>query len=839
VDSCPCTREGFLRERGTSGGSGVHRSGLGLLAIALALSAAPAAAVEPVQLTPGARHSLAAAVELLEDPGGALAVEELVRGPAAAAFRPGMRPLRRSLTPTVYWMRMAVENPAAGDATWQVAYGYPLVSRIDLYELAAGSILRRHGGLAVPLAERTLLHGGPFHAAAVTLSAGERRTLFLRVETRSSLLATPEAWEPAHLARHQWGVTVAFGIGVGVLLILAALRLYGRLVMEMPIGASGAPFILLFAALMATLTGVGPTFLFPSASRWWLSATGVLAAAAVAFGLHFARGFLQLRERDPRLDRLLALFSALSAGASLWSLLERGTGGMAVAAVVAPGLVLTGVVAVRGARRGERAARLFLLATGVLGLAGLAFAAAMLGLAPPDAAAPMALMVGFVVGGTILTVAQADRAILASRHTRLLLEEEVTVRTRDLHSAVEQLRSEAGERRATAAALEVSEALLREAQKLEAVGRLAGGVAHDFNNLLTVITANTGLALSDLPEDGPVRESLLEIRDAARRAGALTRQLLAFGRRQVIAPQPLDLSLHLEGMRSMLGRLLGEEVNLRFELAPGMKKVMVDATQLEQVVMNLVANARDAVPRGGRVVVSTRPAALAEGIAERPAGRYGVLEVADDGSGMTAEIQAQIFEPFFTTRRQGTGLGLATVYGAARQHGGFVEVESAVGKGSTFRVWFPVAEAQEATPELPTPPAAAALPASGTVLLVEDEGGVREVARQSLERAGWKVLAAADGVEALELLDAHGDGLDALVTDVVMPRLNGRELASAVQAKLPGLPVLYVSGYPESVITRNGLLAPGLSLLRKPFEAPDLLAALAAALQAKPGSRGG
>ncbi len=837
IVSCAPRSGGRLRDRRTRGVR-AGRRGRGLRVALLLCLAAPSAAAEAVRLTPGSHHSLAPAIELLEDPGGALRVEEVARAPAAA-FARGMNPPRRGLLPTVYWLRMAVENPEPAEATWQIAYGYPLITRIDLHESLAGSWVTRVGGLAVPLAERTLLHGGSFHFGSVILSPGERRTLLLRVETRSSLLSAPEAWEPTQLARHQWGVTAAFGIGVGVLLILAALRLYGQLVLRMPLGVSGVPFILSFAALMGTLTGIGPTFLWPSAARWWMSATGVLAAGAAALAMHFVRGFLEMRTHAPRLDRLLAALSLLAGGASLWAAIDRGTGALVTAAVIAPALVLAGVAAIQGARRGQRPARLFLLAAGVILVSGLSFTASILGVAPPSAAAPLALMAGFVVGGTILTVALADGALLAGRRARTLLEQEVAVRTRDLHSAVEQLQAEAGERRATVEALRESEARLREAQKLEAVGRLAGGVAHDFNNLLTVITANTGLALSDLPEDGPVRESLLEIRDAARRAGSLTRQLLAFGRRQVIAPQPVDLSQHLEGMRGMLTRLLGEDVDLVFDLAPGPEPVMADATQLEQVIMNLAANARDAVPRGGRVAIATRAATLAEASGERAAGRYGVLEVTDNGTGMTPEVKAQIFEPFFTTRRSGTGLGLATVYGVARQHGGFVEVESQLGRGSTFRVWFPVAEEPAAHPERTTPPASAILPASGTVLLAEDEVGVREVVRQSLERAGWKVLAAADGVAALELLDAHADGLDALITDVVMPRMNGRELASAVQARLPDLPVLYVSGYPEAVISRNGLLAPGLSLLRKPFEPAELLVALATVLQPGQGHRAG
>jgi len=881
----------------------------------------------------------------------------VARAAAAGAFRSGSRPESATRLPTTYWLRLEVLNPEPRDATWLVAYGYPLITRIELHEQSRGGFTSRVGGLAVPTRERTIQHAGPYHSAPVTLGPGESRTLYLRVDTRSGLLAEPEAWQPAALALRQWAITLALGIGMGVLLILATLRLYAQLALRVKVGISGTSFLLCFTGLMATLGGVAPTFLWPSAGRWWLSANPALAGLTAALGFQFVRGFLSLRAREPRLDRATALVAWLAAAAALWSLLDRGRGAVAVAAVAAPGLVLVAAATARGVARGERDARLLAVASAVILVSGLGFAASILGIAPPSPAAPLGLMAGFVVGAAFLTVALTDRALGDSQRAREALQEQVASRTRDLNDAVARLETEAASRRQTLAALQeseqrlrvlfdtspdavtlnsaedgtyldvsrgfteqtgwareevvgrtatqiglwvrpedreafrrpllagetvrnlevrfrlrngrVAEALisaqvtqvqgksyiiavardisewkrseeeklalqdqLRQAQKMEAIGRLAGGVAHDFNNLLTVIVANTGLALSEVSE-GDLRDGLLEVQDAARRAGALTRQLLAFGRRQVIAPRPLDLSGHVEGMRAMLTRLLGEDLELTFALAPGVAPVMADATQVEQVVLNLATNARDAVSQGGRIRVATRGATLEGDEGQRRSGRYGLVEVSDTGRGMAPEVQARIFEPFFTTGTRGTGLGLATVYGVAQQHGGFVEVESEPGKGSTFRVWFPAAPAGEVgAPASPGPvPGRGAPQVTGTVLLAEDEPAVREVARQVLARAGWSVLAASDGADALRILERHAGPLDALVTDVVMPRMNGRELARAAALRRPGLPVLFVSGHSEEVITRNGLLEPGLSLLRKPFEPEELLRALGELLE--------
>ncbi len=363
---------------------------------------------------------------------------------------------------------------------------------------------------------------------------------------------------------------------------------------------------------------------------------------------------------------------------------------------------------------------------------------------------------------------------------------------------------------------------LRQAQKMEALGRLAGGVAHDFNNILTAIIANAGLAVLEAPEHDPNRPLLQEIQEAGRRGADLTRQLLAVSRKQVLEPRPVDLNALLANLRRLLARVIGEDRELRLDLGAGVPPVLADPGQVEQVVMNLAVNARDALERGGVITISTRAAELGLGEArppERAAGRYAVVTVADAGRGIPPEVQAHLFEPFYTTKPagQGTGLGLSTVYGIVRQHGGFVEVESAPGRGTAFRVHLPVVRGEAASEDQPR---AEPLPRGHeTVLLVEDEGAVREVARTVLDRLGYRVLAAANGEEALALEAGHPGPLDLLLTDVVLPGPSGPEVAEAVRARRPGCRVLFMSGYPERLASGPA----GVPFLAKPFS-PETLA---------------
>ncbi len=364
---------------------------------------------------------------------------------------------------------------------------------------------------------------------------------------------------------------------------------------------------------------------------------------------------------------------------------------------------------------------------------------------------------------------------------------------------------------------------LRQAQKLEAVGRLAGGIAHDFNNILTAILGTTDLMLGDLPEEHATRPDVVEVRKAALRAAELTRQLLTYSRRQVLLPRRVDLSAVVGGLDAMLRRLIGEDVELVMALAPDLPAITADPGQIEQVVLNLAVNARDAMPRGGRLRIETAAVTVGSGAVEPPAvppGAYVLLSVVDTGVGMTAEVRAHVFEPFFTTKEvgKGTGLGLATVYGIVRQSDGHIAVDTAPGQGTAMRMYFPPAAAETPPPAADAEPRSTA-PTGQTVLVVEDEAGVRTFARRALEGAGYRVLAAPDGAAALALADAHPGSIDLLLTDVVMPGMNGSALAARFGERWPDVPVIYMSGYAED----EGLRGTGSALLPKPFDAETLL----------------
>jgi len=369
---------------------------------------------------------------------------------------------------------------------------------------------------------------------------------------------------------------------------------------------------------------------------------------------------------------------------------------------------------------------------------------------------------------------------------------------------------------------------LRQSQKMEAVGQLAGGIAHDFNNLLTAILGSTQLLLQNMPSGDPRREDAEEVRHAGLRAAELTRQLLAFSRRQVLAPKVLELNAVVGNMDRMLRRLLGEDIELVTSLDPGAGAVNADPGQLEQVLLNLAVNARDAMPGGGRLSIETARLHLHEEHVERrhrlPPGDYACLVVTDTGVGMDDATQAHLFEPFFTTKEvgKGTGLGLATVYGIVKQSGGYIWVYSEPGRGTTVKVYLPRVPAATEAPVAPPPPKAVR-GGHETVLLVEDAAPVRTLARRSLEACGYRVLDAADGPSALELSARHPSGIDLLVTDVVMPGMSGRELAERLAPERPEMKVLYTSGYTDDAMVRQGVLNAGVAFLQKPF-VPDMLA---------------
>jgi PAS domain S-box-containing protein len=370
------------------------------------------------------------------------------------------------------------------------------------------------------------------------------------------------------------------------------------------------------------------------------------------------------------------------------------------------------------------------------------------------------------------------------------------------------------------------EVRLRQSQKLEAIGQLAGGIAHDFNNLLTAILGYADWLGQDLAGDETKQGHVAEIQKAAERAAALTRQLLAFGRRQMLDPTPVDVSRLVEDLMPMLRRLIGEQITMTCEAAPNLPAVMGDKSQVEQIIVNLAVNARDAMPAGGRLTIRASEAWLDEAAAggELVPGAHLLLEVSDVGVGMSAETQAHIFEPFFTTKEvgRGTGLGLSTVYGIVKQMGGAVRVTSEPGQGTTFRLFFPVTRERPAEPAAPAP--AVTPRGHETLLLVEDEDAVRHFLTRALERAGYHVLGAGDPATAIVLASAADEEIDLIITDVVLPGGTGPELVKTLTAARPGLPALYISGYADAVLARQQVTPKASHFLQKPFSAAELLA---------------
>ena len=373
------------------------------------------------------------------------------------------------------------------------------------------------------------------------------------------------------------------------------------------------------------------------------------------------------------------------------------------------------------------------------------------------------------------------------------------------------------------------EAQLRQAQKMEAIGTLAGGVAHDFNNILTTIIGYTDLMLETIDTDNPLTEELKEIKIAGKRAAALTRQLLAFSRKQIVQPKILDLNKLLTNIEKMLVRLIREDIEILMIQESALWKVEIDPGQMEQVIMNLVVNARDAMPIGGKLTIETVNIDLDEnyftdhGIVEKQPGSYVVLTVSDTGIGMGKEVQEHIFDPFYTTKEKGkgTGLGLSTIYGIVKQNNGFIWAYSEPGQGSTFKIYLPKVKRDVKEEEIEHPPVEN-LSGSEIVLIVEDDNSLRKLAQKSLQPHGYRVLVAKNGEDALRISKEHEGTIDLMITDVVMPKMGGKETAERLQPLHPQMKVIYMSGYTDDAIVHHSVLAPGLNFLEKPFSPKGL-----------------
>jgi len=372
---------------------------------------------------------------------------------------------------------------------------------------------------------------------------------------------------------------------------------------------------------------------------------------------------------------------------------------------------------------------------------------------------------------------------------------------------------------------------LRQSQKMEAIGRLAGGIAHDFNNLLTVISGNTALSLDELHKNHPLRGNMEDIKEASERGAELIRQLLAFSRHQIMEMKILDMNILLKDWDRMLNRILGDDVELITVFKEDIGKVKADEGQIMQVIMNLIVNARDAMPCGGKLTVETTNVILDETYCEThkevAPGHYVMLSVSDSGVGMIPKVKEQIFEPFFTTKEmgRGTGLGLSTVYGIVKQTGGHIQVYSEVGWGTTFKIYLPrVDELIEVDSLKATSSTFEFMQGSETILLVEDDDQVRRYVHKTLEKYGYKILEAANAEDAISVVEKHmGEKIDLLLTDVVMPGMNGRDCAECLVSFFPEMKVLYMSGHAEGSIVHQGILEPGTVFLQKPFTPEALI----------------
>jgi PAS domain S-box-containing protein len=437
-----------------------------------------------------------------------------------------------------------------------------------------------------------------------------------------------------------------------------------------------------------------------------------------------------------------------------------------------------------------------------------------------------------------------DRQVIATQQTAFITEEQATCATtgttRWFQTVKVPLLSPDGKAQVLGVATDITERKqleeqFRQAHKMEAVGRLAGGVAHDFNNVLTIIRAQTEFLLADLSRDDARRGDVLEIQCAADRAAAFTRQLLAFSRRQLLQPEVLDLNSVITGMEMMVRRLVGEDVVVLSKLHPDLPRVWADPGQLQQVLMNLAVNSRDAMPKGGTLLIETGMVELDEHYPKQhPSARPGthiVLAVTDTGCGMDQATRSRIFEPFFTTKEpgKGTGLGLSTVYGIVKQSGGHIWVYSEVGRGTTFKLYFPPHYGTEPVrqPEPVLPPMAGT---GATILLVEDEPPVRSTVRRLLERHGYQVLEASNGHDALSLIAARCSEIQLVVSDMVMPGMGGMELASRLRTISPKIPVLLMTGYTEEAIARTGERPRDELIIEKPFSQHTMLEKVRGAL---------
>jgi signal transduction histidine kinase len=628
----------------------------------------------------------ARAADVLEEQ-APLTVEQVV----ATGLEPLRAPRSLGFTGRPAWVRLRTENRTGEPVDRLLAWRWPLVERLEVHASDGhGGFTRSLGGLAVPLPQRALTHAAHDHLRLFRLAPGQTLDVYLRVVTRGPMLLEGAFLSAPATVAGAAATVLWTGLWTGAMGVLAATALWTFLGHRQRVYVDYALFGAAFSAYQLLMTGVVPSVL-PALGPSAVALEPVLGALAAWTGVRLTRSYLVAGRLMPRADRVLgalAWVAVPAAAPALWgdALLANQLTALGGALAIGGCLVFAGLAAVRG----DRAARDFLLGFGPFAGASGWFVATLRGQLPPSHTAEVASQATLLLSGLAVALALSAQRRQEEARNRQFLEAAVADRSRALDATVARLGA---------------------AQRLEAVGRLTAGVAHDFNNLLTAISAGADELLHEAPPGAPASPVLLEIRDLVRRGGELTRSLLTVARRQPLSPRPVALNLLVEELVRLLERLV-KGVALGLDLDAGTGTVVADPGQLEQVVLNLVLNARDACQGRGRIVVATRRQARAEGEGGRPGGEWVRLTVQDDGPGMDEATRARVFEPFFTTKAEGkgTGLGLSVVDGVARAHGGFVEVASAPGQGATFSVWLPAAGAarQEQGPAL--------TPAPGVVL---------------------------------------------------------------------------------------------------------------------------
>jgi signal transduction histidine kinase/CheY-like chemotaxis protein len=799
------------------------------LAVAATALSVGAGAVEPLHLDPPFQEiDLVPAMEVFQDRTGAL-------GPADVAkvrFEPHPRRAGLLFPEGARWVRFALENRSAEPKTWFLAFDDALLARLDVWIELPGGALHRRGGYAVPRADRTIEMHGPWHELPLMLMPEEEAVVLARLESPGPIHGLARVVEGAWLGQDLMRRMVQQGIHLGILVALAVLNLYSYLALRERgylafLGLSAS-----YAGFEIFETGLGSILLLRDAPAVSAAAPPFFASLAIFFALHFADAFLGVRP-----GRVARVVSAVPLLASLVVLADPRLGNLVACMAAAVAIPLLGLRAFVGLRGRSRAGWFFAVAMAPLVPAAIAYGLTAAGLVPETLFGRHFVHIAFSLTGFVVAFALADRVRTADEAARARLEGAVASRTAELATTVEALRREAEERQRAEVARRESEEKLRHAQRIEAVGRLAGGIAHDYNNLLTSVTTNVAILRMAPEPTAEDRHQILEDEaEATDRGAALTRQLLAFSRRQLLSPQPLEVNRVVQGIRRLLDRLLGEVYVFRLHQGASLPRMVADPAQVEQVLMNLVLNARDAMPGGGAIDVTTAEIVVTGEAGSPPGslpGKYVRISVADSGTGIEPSVAAHIFEPFFTTKPEGkgTGLGLATVHGIVTQHGGFLELDPGPGRGATFHVHFPAAP-EGLGAEAARSEAIASLP-SGTepVLLVEDDPVVRESTRRLLARLGYAVSTACDAGEALRLC-AEGAKPDLVITDLVMPGMDGLALAEQVRQHCPRAGLLLLSGHAHDVLAAHGVTGKGLPFLAKPFSAGALAAAVRDAIAA-------